>query len=233
MEQCCPVIFYTKAGFIMGDVVLTKSQLRALKHISQSEVERVIKDDTLQQMIKEGQTLFNRVNKRIRNIERNRQIISPAYNALVAKRGSAPRFGTSGTYSNLNELQKEIARAQEYDNMETSTVQGARNFTNNLRKQLHTKRGEKLSDEFISQIFDALHSLHERMPDVLYKNQLQYADYLDSIVETAENVDLSKLDSAEQVETLVTQAIEKLSAQITSKINDDIDTLRNSFNRLY
>lgn len=217
----------------MSDIILTQGEIRTLKHVSQADVEKVLKDDALRQMVREGRTLFDRVNKRIRNIERNKSIISPAYNALRKKRGSAPRFGTSGTYSNLDELQKEIAMAREWDNFETSSVAGARTFTNNLRSELNVKSGQKLSKEFINLIFDSLHALHERMPDVLYKNQLKYTEYLDTIVERAENVDLSGLDDAEQVEELVTNAIEKLSAQITTEINNSIDALRHSTSRLF
>lgn len=210
----------------MSDVVLTQGEIRTLKHVRQSDIEKVMKDDALREMVREGRTLFDRVNKRIRNIERNKSIISPAYNALRKKRGSAPRFGTSGTYSNLDELQKEIAMAREWDNFETASVAGARTFTNNLRSQLQAKNGERLSKEFINLIFDSLHALHERMPDVLYKNQLKYTEYLDTIVERAENVDLSGLDDAEQVDELVSSAIEKLSAQITTEINASIDILK-------
>lgn len=216
--------------------VLLSGEIRVLKHLSQKEVEKIMKDDALQQMIKEGQQVFNRVNKRIRNIERNNKLISPAYNALKKKRGIAPRFGTAGTYHDLDSLQREIALAQAFDTMETSTVAGARSFTNNLRSQLKAGNGQKLSDEFIGLIFDALHALHERMPDTLYKAQLKYADYLDSIVETAENIDFSKLETAEQVEELVSRTIEHLSEEITKNINDRIDTLQNfvsGYNRLF
>lgn len=206
------------------------------KHISKEVIKKAVTDDTREQLEKEGKTLFNRVNRRIRTLERNRaKVVSPAYEALVKKRGSVPRFGGAGVLrGDLNELQKEIARAREWDLLETSNMSGARSYTNNLRSQLNVSAKQRLSSDFVSDIFDALHALHERMPDVLYQNQLQYANYLDTIVEQAENIDLSKLDSAERVETLVTSAIDKLSTQVTNAINDDIDELAKLFDtKLY
>lgn len=206
------------------------------KHIQKDVIKKAVTDDTREQLEKEGKTLFNRVNRRIRTLERNRsKVVSPAYEALLKKRGSAPRFGGASIMrGDLDTLQKEIAMAREWDLMETSNMSGARAYTNNLRSKLNVSSKQHLSADFISDIFDALHALHERMPDVLYQNQLQYANYLDTIIEQAENVDLSKLDSAERVETLVTSAIDKLSTQVTNAINDDIDEVSKLFDtKLY
>lgn len=199
------------------------------RHISVNDIKPSVEKDTYEQMIKESKPLFNRVNRRIRNLERNRQLISPAYNSLRKKRGPAPRFGTSISVHNLDDLQREIALAREFDNLETSSVPGARAFTNNLKSKLNQKATRKLDRNFVNQIFDVLHSLHERMPDILYQNQLQYASYLDTVVEVAENTDLSKLDEADKVETLVTKAIDKLSREVANKINDDIDEVAKLF----
>lgn len=199
------------------------------RHISVNDIKPSVEKDTYEQMIKESKPLFNRVNRRIRNLERNRQLISPAYNSLRKKRGPAPRFGTSISVHNLDDLQREIALAREFDNLETSSVPGARAFTNNLKSKLDQKATRKLDRNFVNQIFDVLHSLHERMPDILYQNQLQYASYLDTVVEVAENTDLSKLDEADKVETLVTKAIDKLSREVANKINDDIDEVAKLF----
>lgn len=199
------------------------------RHVSVNDIKPSVQNDTYEQMVKESKPLFNRVNRRIRSLERNRQLISPAYNSLRKKRGPAPRFGTSISVHNLDDLQKEIALAREFDNLETSSVPGARVFTNNLKSKLNQKATRKLSSDFVNQIFDVLHSLHERMPDILYQNQLQYASYLDTVVEVAENTDISKLDDAEQVETLVTKAIDKLSREVANKMNDDIDEVAKLF----
>lgn len=204
------------------------------KKFSEQEIKKIVENDVYQTLLREGETIFNRVNKRIINIERNNKIISPAYEALKNKRGNAPRFGTMGTYKNLKELAKEIERARAFDNMETSTVQGARNYTNKLLTELNRKSVKELSPDFISEIFEALHMLHERMPDELYKNQLQYASYLDTIIETAENTDLQALSSAERVETVVTDAIDKLTRTITRTLNTSFEDFeKNISTRLY
>lgn len=208
-------------------------QVTDVHHIGateKKELKKEVESAAFKQLEKQAKTVFNRVNKRIRNIESNKKVISPAYNALKKKRGDAPRFGTSGTYSNIKSLQKELSQALAFDNMETSTVQGARNYTENLRSQV----GGDLTDTAINLIFDSLHALHERVPDSLYGNLLQYRDYLDTIVEVQENTDFSSFtDFQSQVDEVVTQAINKLTDQLTDTINDGIDYLANGFDRLF
>lgn len=206
------------------------------KHISKEVIKKAVTDDTRAQLEKEGKTVFNRVNRRIRTLERNRKrVVSPAYNALVKKRGDTPRFGGASVLrGDLDELQKEIARAREWDLLETSNMKGASTYTNNLKSQLNITAKTPLSADTISDIFSALRALHERMPDELYQFQIKYGEYLETIIEEAENIDFSKLDSAERVETLVTRAIDKLSEKISDSINDDIDEVSKLFDtKLY
>lgn len=201
-------------------------------HITKNAVRPVIKDMAFEQLKKQAQVVFDRVNKRIRNLETNNKIVSPALQALEKKRGDAPRFGTSGSYNNMSSLKREYAQALAFDNMETSTVAGARAYTNNLKNQIPNYN--QLSKDAINLIFNSLHALHERMPDALYGNLLKYTDYLDTIVETASENEYSEIGSTEgQVDRLVTDAIEKMTSQVTDKLNDAIDAFSGSFDRLY
>lgn len=211
-------------------IEMSVTDVHHLGTAEKKEVKKEVETAAFKQLEKQAKTVFNRVNKRIRNIERNKKVISPAYNALRKKRGNAPRFGTSGTYTNIKSLQKELSQALAFDNMETSTVQGARNYTQNLRSQV----GGDLTDTAVNIIFDSLHALHERIPDVLYGNLLQYRDYLDTIVEIQENTDFSSFsDFQSKVDEVVTQAINKLTNQLTDTINGGIDYLASGFDRLF
>lgn len=212
---------------------------RKLNSREKKEIGKRVEDESFKALEKQAKTLFSRVNKRIRSLTRasntranKNPIISPALNALKKKRGEYPRFGTKGTYHDLESLKKEIAEAQAFDNMETSTVAGARAYTNNLKNQIPNVT--QLDDSAIALIFDALHGLHERMPSMLYSGLLQYTDYLDTIVEQAENTDLRMIDNYEsQLSTLIDNAIKELTDKVTDTINDGIGILSKGFNKLY
>lgn len=214
----------------MSNLNISVKNVKHLSNKDKSQIKEGVKKSAYEQLKKQAQTVFNRVNKRIRNLESNKKVISPAYNALKKKRGNAPRFGTSGSYNDLKSLQKEYSEALAFDNMETSSIQGARNYTQNLKNNLPNH----LDESAMNYIFDALHSLHERMPDVLYSGLLQYTDYLDTIVESAENIDLSNMNNYDsKLESIINNAIDKLTNQMSDKINEGIDILSGQFNRLF
>lgn len=195
-------------------------------------VEEFVKDSTFEELEKQSKTLFSRVNKRIRTLERNQnKVVSPSYLALKRDRGEAPRFGTKGSYNNLQELQKEIARALSFDNSETSTLQGAKAYTENLTNSLDL---DKLDKDKVTLIYDSLHALHERMPDVLYSGLLSYSEYLDKIIETDEGIELDdSLDKQEQMEEIVTKAIDELTTKVNDLLKEGTDILSMDYNRLF
>lgn len=199
------------------------------KYINANDLSKSLEDDAFKSLQKQAKTVFNRVNKRIRNIERNKGIVSPAYNALVKKRGEAPRFGLKGSYNDLKSLEKEYNLALSFDNMETSTVNGARAYTNNLKSKLPL---DKMSKDLVSNIFDVLHGLHERMPDFIYNNTLQYTDYLETVIEVSENTDFNNM-SRDELELSITQAVQKLAEKTANDINKDTAILNQQFNRLF
>lgn len=195
-------------------------------------VEEFVKNSTFDELEKQSKTLFSRVNKRVRTLESNQKnVISPAYLALKKERGQAPRFGTKGSYNDLKSLQKEIAKAISFDTSETSTVKGAKAYTKNLLNELNLKG---VDDDKITRIFDSLHALHERMPDVLYGGLLNYSEYLDKIIETDENMELDdSLDKQEQIEEIVTQAINELTDKVNSLLDTGTDILSMKYDRLF
>lgn len=215
----------------------TKITVKSRKLNSQEkrQIKESVKDGAFKQLEKQAKTLFSRVNKRIRTLERasNRgDVISPALNSLRKKRGQAPRFGTKGSYSDLESLKKEMAQAQAFDSMETSTLSGAKAYTENLKKQIPNV--DSLDASAISLIFDALHGIHERMPSVLYSGLLQYSEYLDTVIEQAENIDLNMIDNYEsRLSTLIDKAIEELTSKVTDTVNDGIGILSQGMTRLF
>lgn len=214
-----------------------KISLKAKARKLNSSEKHTIKENTEKELFKalekEAKTLFSRVNKRIRNLERwtmQGRIISPALNAL--KRKGKARFGTKGTYSDLKSLKEEIARAQAFDNMETSSIKGARSYTENLKKKIPNVT--KMNDEQIGLIFDALHSVHERMPISLYSGLIVYSEYLDSVIEEESQMTQSAMESyGDKLNRLIDKTIEKLTRQVTDVVDVGIGILAKDFNRLY
>lgn len=215
--------------FILAKTEFDLGTIANPKYINPNELKQSFQQDALKQLEKQAKTVFNRVNKRIRNLERNNSVVSPAYNALVQKRGNAPRFGLKGSYSDLKSLEKEYNLALSFDTMETSTVAGARAYTNNLKSHLPL---DKMSKELVANVFDVLHGLHERMPDVIYNNTLQYTDYLETVLEVAENRDFNNM-SRDELETSIVEAVQRLAEKTANDINESTRLLNQQFNRLF
>lgn len=210
-----------------------KVKARKLNSSEKQEVKKKTEGETFKALEKKAKTLFSRVNKRIRNLERwtmQGRIISPALNAL--KKQGKSRFGTKGTYSDLESLKKEIAKAQAFDNMETSSIKGARSYTENLKKKIPNVT--KLNDEQINLIFDALHSVHERMPINLYSGLIVYSDYLDAVIEEETEMTQSSMQSYDdRLNRLIDNVIEKLTRGVTDTIDSGIGILSKGFDRLF
>ena len=88
-------------------------------------------------------TLSNAANKRVRNIN-NAGVISPAVRAVEQHGKFTPKGKTR------NQLLSEFVRAVNFLQSETSTVAGARKFTDNIRKNLglnKTATAEEITSE--------------------------------------------------------------------------------------
>lgn len=204
------------------------SYQRVLNRLPEKDRTKVENNPELQELIKDAERVFDRTNKRIRNIESHTEIRSPALESLKEKKGDVPRFGTSDSYSNLSEYVKEYARAQNFDTLETSTVKGAQNFTKNMKneikKNLNIEEDKEPDNDFVANLFDILHGVHERMPDKLYKNQLKYEEYLENVIQGAEFIDYSKLDTR-GIEQAVSGMVNKLTDDIKQKQKADTDEI--------
>lgn len=153
---------------------------------------------TREELYKHAKQIFQNANRRLRNLEKNK-LLSPAYSAAM-KEG---RFGARG--KDYNQLTHEYARAINFLNMTTATVQGAKtyekhivslvgNITPNKRKVLfevfrkveeNNLIGSKMygSDRLIQRISqEATHSKYDALND-LDRNTKEYQAALDELIE--------------------------------------------------
>lgn len=187
---------------------------------------------SLKELKRMSHDLFAVANKRIRRLQ-NKDVISPALNALQDKRGDNPLFTIGG--KDLKALQREYSEAMAFLNLETSTVTGARRYENNLKNLV----GD-VDDSTVSYMFDLLHSVQERLPESVFGSVVGSKPVLEQLIESIEeetNKTESEYESeSDKRESIISDAIDKLTSMIDKSVQNGIDILQgatNAFNRLF
>lgn len=193
---------------------------------------KAVEDLTLKELRKISHDLFAVVNKRIRRLAQ-KDVISPAYDSLMKKRGG--KTFTSGG-KNLKQLQKEFAQAVAFYNMETSTVTGAKRYENNLKKYV----GSDVSPSTVSYIFDLLHRVQERIPEAVFGSvvgSIPVLNVLNNVIGSDINSMGTMYDTEEQKdEKIINDAIDKLMELIEQEYQRGVKTLNEiskEFNKLF
>lgn len=191
---------------------------------NEQKVRKEIEEMTRQELAKEANKLFSMVNKRIRRLK-DSDTISPALEALQRKRGNS-QFSTRG--KNLQALQDEYVEALSFSNLQTSTVNGARQYTRGLQDLL----GDKIHDkDYISAIFDLMHGLEERLPVELASNMIGTNEVLNEVIETAVGQNISELNATSSGRNdFIQRAIDKLMEQLKGLANSSASSLESSLN---
>lgn len=168
-------------------------------------------DFTTKEARKEANKLFSKLNKRIDRIK-SEGVLSPAINALEQK--GITRFSSAG--KNSEDLSKEWAIAYNFDSLETSTLSGARNFTEHLKELLNGKTDDS---DYVSDVFELMHGSAERLAGAIAKNQMGTNEILQEVIREAEGQDLSTLSNA-QKDDFISKAVQELTKQI-SQLHDE------------
>lgn len=95
------------------------------------------KKEAIRKYRREASRKVSLANKRLQRLERNKLTDTPAYQKLTGANGEKPRFSVKG--KSHNELQKELARVNDFIQSETSTVRGS----NNVLKEMANNTGIK------------------------------------------------------------------------------------------
>lgn len=191
---------------------------------NEQKVRKEIEEMTRQELAKEANKLFSMVNKRIRRLK-DSDTISPALEALQRKRGNS-QFSSRG--KNLQALQDEYVEALSFSNLQTSTVNGARQYTRELQDML----GDKIHDrDYISAVFDLMHGLEERLPVELASNMIGTNELLNEVIETAVGQNVTELNATTSGRNdFMQRAIDKLMEQLKGLANTSASSLESSLN---
>lgn len=90
----------------------------------------------------EARRLVSMANKRLRRLEQQNLINSPAYKKWVEEGGQ--KFSVKG--KSMEEVKQEIARMERFLNMQTSTVRGAKQYFLNVAKEVGIERFDDFTD---------------------------------------------------------------------------------------
>jgi hypothetical protein len=90
----------------------------------------------------EARRLVSMANKRLRRLEQQNLINSPAYKKWVEDGGQ--KFSVKG--KNIDEVKQEIARMNDFLKKQTSTVRGAKQYFKNVAKEVGIKKYSDFAD---------------------------------------------------------------------------------------
>jgi len=90
----------------------------------------------------EARRLVSMANKRLRRLEQQNLINSPAYKKWVED--GRQKFSVKG--KSMKEVKQEIARMNDFLKKQTSTVKGAKQYFKNVAKEVGIKKSDDLTD---------------------------------------------------------------------------------------
>lgn len=90
----------------------------------------------------EARRLVSMANKRLRRLEQQNLINSPAYKKWVEEGGQ--KFSVKG--KSMEEVKQEIARMNDFLKKQTSTVRGAKQYFKNVAKEVGIKKFDDFTD---------------------------------------------------------------------------------------
>lgn len=185
---------------------------------------KVVRDETEKEtrkrIAKYGKRVFSRVNKKIDRLIAS-GYVSPALEGLL--KTHSKHFTIGG--KNIDELQREINKALIFESRQTSNISGARAYTNQLKNLL----GERIDDnDYISNIFDLMHGIEERIPISLAKNMGGTDTILNDLIERYTQSEISAMSEADREEK-ITEQLNRIQKQIQRETSSGLGNIRDSF----
>lgn len=153
----------------------------------------------------EASRLVSLANKRIKRIEQQGLLESPAYKKYVED--GKQKFGIRG--KNVDEVKQEIARMNDFINKQTSTVKGTKKYLENVAKSVGITKFEnhkELQDELntffrgVDKVRDYLRNSKEVSVAIGYSKIFEVvSDYVQEVNNELDSIDDLIIEMAEKV----------------------------------
>ena len=173
----------------------------------------------------EASRLSSLANKRLKRIEEQNLLESPAYKSWVDSGGA--KFGVRG--KNMEQIQAEVGRLNNFINQSTSTVKGAKDYFKNIAKTVGITEYKDIPDlqnklnnffELTSKVKQYLHNSKEIGVAIGYQKVWEIvSDYVQEMGDDLEDVEKIALDIASK----------ELPASVMKYADDTLDSFLDGF----
>lgn len=174
----------------------------------------------------EARRLVSMANKRLRRLEEQNLIDSPAYKQWVED--GAQKFSVKG--KSMEEVKQEIGRMNDFLHKQTSTVKGAKEYFKNVAKEVGIKKFADFTD--LQRKLNTFFAIADKIKDYLYNSKeigvaIGYqkiwevvSDYVD---EVNDELDLTEEDVLDMAGKIAKSAGYSEADRMLDKWADEID----------
>ena len=179
----------------------------------------------------EARRLVSMANKRLRRLEQQNLINSPAYKKWVEEGGQ--KFSVKG--KSMEEVKQEIARMDDFLKKQTSTVRGAKQYFKNVAKEVGIKKFDDFTDlqrklntffETTAKVKEYLYNTKEIGVAIGYQKIWEVvSDYVEEVGHELELTEETVLEMTEKLIKSVTyNEMDRLMDRILDKWVDDLNS---------
>lgn len=157
----------------------------------------------------EARRLVSMANKRLRRLEEQNLINSPAYKKWVED--GAQKFSVKG--KSMEELKQEVARMNDFLNKQTSTVKGAKQYFKNVAREVGIKKFDDFTD--LQEKLNTFFEITAKVKEYLYNSKeigvaIGYQKIWEVVSDYVEEVE----DELELTEEDVLEMTEKIAESV-------------------
>lgn len=173
----------------------------------------------------EARRLVSMANKRLKRLEEQNLINSPAYQKWVED--GAQKFGIRG--KSMEEVKQEIARMEDFLRMQTSTVRGAKKYFKNVANEVGIKKYEDFTDlqrklntffETTAKIKEYLYNMKEVGVAIGYQKIWEVVS--DYVEEVGDELELTEETVAEMSKKLVESVVYSEMDRMLDEMADNL-----------
>lgn len=176
--------------------------------------------DKERKLRQEASRLSSLANKRLKRMEKQDLTNSPAYQKWLDEGGQ--KFGVKG--KSMQQVKYEVTRLNNFINLTTSTVTGAKNYFNNVAKQVGITTWENYKD--LQNKLNTFFSISSKVKDYLYNSKeigvaIGYQKIWEIVSDYVEEIDTGLDDIENSIEEIADLVIEGVGYGKMDDILDD------------